>query len=56
MKPVKLAVVGKPVPVPLAEELELGSRMVLGDTAKKLIRMVPKTTMTIRKMRKVALA
>ena len=56
LKPVKLAVVGKAGLVPLAVGLEvLGKVMVRGLTAKKLMKMVPKTNMTTRKMRKVAL-
>lgn len=57
LKPVKLAVVGNAGPVRLGVGLELlGRVMVWGPTAKKLMKMVPKTTMTTRKMRKVALA
>ena len=50
LKPVKLAVVG--------DELVKGPGRVTvcGFTAKKLIKMVPSTTITTRKMRKVALA
>lgn len=54
LKPVKLAVVGK---VPLGVGLKmLGRVMVRGRTAKKLMKMVPKTNMTTRKMRNEALA
>lgn len=59
LKPVKLAVVGNTGPVPLAvgfDVADLGRTMVRGPTAKKLMKMVPRTNMTMRKMRKVALA
>lgn len=57
LKPVKLAVVGNPGFVTLGVRVELPGRVtVRGPTAKKLMKMVPKTKMTTRKMRKVALA
>lgn len=57
LKPVKLAVVGNAGLVPLCVGLKvLGRVMVRGPTAKKLMKMVARTNMTTRKMRKVALA
>lgn len=59
LKPVKFAVVGNTGPVPLTVGLnvaELGRTMVRGRTAKKLMKMVPRTNMTTTKMMKVALA
>lgn len=57
LNPVKLAVVGSARPDPLGPRLlEPGRTMVRGATAKKLMKMVPRTNMTTRKMRKVALA
>lgn len=57
LKPVKLAVVGSKGPVPFAAGFPiLGRGMVRGLTAKKLTKMVPRTNMTTKKMRKVALA
>lgn len=59
LKPVKLAKVGTVGPVlfiPGLTVAELGRLMVRGPTAKKLMKIVPRTNMTTRKMTKVALA